>query len=54
MRVVFLPVNQVWVVLFGDSIIDIDDERFFADLDDLKCCLRHKGLKVVGRKIVTS
>ena len=55
MRIAFLPVNQIWVVLFGDSIIDLDGERFFQDLDDLKTVLRFKGLKVVrGRKIVCS
>lgn len=49
MHIVFLPVNQCFVVMMGDSIIDLDDQRLFNDLDDLKWVLRLKGLKVVGR-----
>jgi hypothetical protein len=53
MRIARLPVNQCWVVLFGDNIIvDLDGQRLFNDLDDLKWVLRTKGLKVVRRKIV--
>jgi hypothetical protein len=52
MRIARLPVNQCWVVLFGDSIVDLDGQRLFNDLDDLKWVLRMKGLKVVRRKVV--
>ncbi len=51
MRIARLPVNQCWVVLFGDSIIDLDGQRLFNDLDDLKWVLRLKGLKVVRHKV---
>jgi len=54
MRISFLPVNNRWVVLFGDSIIDLDGERSFESLDDLKFVLRCHGLKVTGRKISIS
>ena len=49
MRVIFLPVNQRWVVLFGDSIIDLDGERSFESLADVTFMLRCKGLEVTGR-----
>jgi hypothetical protein len=52
MRIARLPVNQCWVVLFGDSIVDLDGQRLFNDLDDLEWVLRMKGLKVVRRKVV--
>jgi hypothetical protein len=52
MHVARLPVNQCWVVRFGDTIIDLDGQRLFNDLDDLKQVLRLKGLKVVRRKVV--
>ena len=54
MRIAFLTVNNCWVILFGDSIIDLDGRRFFNDLADLKADLRIKGLKVIRRKIVSS
>lgn len=54
MKVEFLPVNQRWVLLFGDSIIDLDGERSFGSLVDLKFMLRCKGLKVVGRKVIAA
>ena len=52
LRLARLPVNQCWVVLFGDGIVDLDGQRLFNDLDDLKWVLRTKGLKVVRRKVV--
>lgn len=44
----FLPVNQAWVVMFGDSIIDLDGKRFF-DMRELKGTLASKGLALDGR-----
>jgi hypothetical protein len=52
MRIALLPVNQCWVVLLGDTIVDLDGQSLFNDLDDLKWVLRLKGLKLAGRKIV--
>lgn len=54
MRIALLPVNQCWVVLLGETIVDLDGQRLFNDLDDLKWVLRLKGLKVVGRKVVSA
>lgn len=54
MRVVFLPVNNRWVVLFGDSIIDLDGERSFESLEDVKFMLRCHGLTVTGRNLKIS
>ncbi len=47
MRVAFLPVNQAWVVAFGqDGLIDLDDVRLWADRRDLVLALADKGLAV--------
>ncbi len=54
MRVIFLPVNQRWVVLFGDAIISIDGERSFESLADAKFMLRCQGLEVTGRSLKVS
>lgn len=56
MKLVFLPVNQAWVVMFGDQIIDIGDtgRRFWSNLGDLRFELRALGLKIVGRDIVVA
>lgn len=52
MRILFLTANQAWVVVLGESIIDLDDERFFESLSDLKFMLRCKGLTVRRGKVV--
>jgi len=55
MRVSFLTGNQCWIVLFGDTIVDLDGQKFFNDLDDLKWVLRLKGLKIVsGSRVVSA
>ena len=46
MRVKFLPANQAWILMLGDTIIDLDGQRIFTDLDDLKWVLRLKGLRI--------
>ena len=52
MRIANLPGNLTWVILLGDTLVDLDGQRFFSDLDDLKWELRLKGLKIVRRKVV--
>ena len=52
MRILFLTANQAWVVVLGDGIIDLDGERFFSDLADLKWVLRLKGLTIRRGKVV--
>ena len=52
LRIAKLPANQCWVVLFGDTIIDLDGQRLFNDLTDLKWVLRMKGLTVSSRRVV--
>jgi len=54
MRVIFLPVNQRWVVLFGGAIIPIGGERSFESLADVKFMLRCQGLEVTGRSLKIS
>lgn len=54
MHIFRLPVNQCWIVLFGDSIVDLDGQRLFNDLDDLKWALRLKGLKILRGKVVAA
>lgn len=46
MRAVYFPMNAAWGVLFGDSIIDIDAQRFWPSKKGLVWALRGKGLKL--------
>ena len=45
-RVAYLPTNQAWVVAWGESLIDLDDVRLWAERKDLVGALRGKGLAV--------
>ncbi len=47
MRIEYLPVNQRWVVVFGDGqLLDLDGQRLFETRDDLIVALRYAGLQV--------
>ena len=55
MKISFLVGNQCWIILFGDTIIDLDGKKFWNDLDELKWELRLKGLKIVsGSRVVSA
>lgn len=47
MFVRYLPVNQRWVVVFGDGqLLAVDDQRLWETRDDLLVALRYAGLRV--------
>jgi len=56
----FLPVNQVWVLVFGGptisdlQIVDLDGQRHFDDLATLTWELGLKGLTLDSSKNVVS
>ena len=46
MRIEYLVPNQVWVLLFGEQLIDLDGVRTWATKAQLLTDLRYKGLTV--------
>ncbi|MCP1674411.1 hypothetical protein J2T57_001513 [Natronocella acetinitrilica] len=54
MRIAYLPVNDAWVVLFGDAIISIGSacQTLFASRAILESTLEHLGLRVDGNRVV--
>ena len=52
MRIEWLVPNNAYVILFGDSIIDIDGKRFFQTIKEMKECLEPKGLTVKNKKVI--
>lgn len=54
MNIKYSFVHQAYVILFGDTMIDIDRKRFFESKHEIKDIIKHKGLAIKGNKIVTS
>ena len=52
MRVRWLVANNAYVILFGDSIVDIDGKRFFQSIRELNDWLKPKGLAVKNKTVV--
>jgi hypothetical protein len=52
MRVVYLPANGCYAVLFGDSLTSVDGQCLFRSLKDLEWVLKRLGLKLKGNRIV--
>jgi hypothetical protein len=54
MRIVYLPANDAWALVLGDSLIEIENRRLFSNREDLIYELRVHGLKVVhgGRVVI--
>lgn len=54
MRLVWLPANQSWIVLFGDRICGVgpDNRAVFASKAEAEDVLRECGLRLAGRRIV--
>ena len=52
MRVRWLVGNNAYVILFGDSIVDIDGKRFFQSVRELKDWLKPKGLTVKNKTVI--
>lgn len=46
MKAIYVPTNQVWLVMFGESRIDIDGEWSFRKKSDLKYTLGRLGLHI--------
>jgi predicted transcriptional regulator len=51
MSVRWLVANNAYVILFGDSLVDIDGKRFFQSIKELKNYLKPKGLTVKNKTI---
>jgi hypothetical protein len=52
MRVVYLPGNDCYGVLFGDSPTSVDGQYLFQTRKDLRWVLKRLGLKLKGNRIV--
>ena len=52
MKIHWLVANNAYVILFGDSIVDIDGKRFFQSLDEVRDYLKPKGLTVKNRNVI--
>jgi hypothetical protein len=52
MTIVYLPGNACFGVMYGDRLIDIDGQYFFASKKELAEFIRPLGLKVSGNRIV--
>lgn len=48
MRMVKLPANMRWAVIFGDSLVPIEGRTLWPDPEGLQEALEAKGLKVVA------
>lgn len=48
MIVKYSVINQAWVILFGDNLIDLDGRRIFTSYSELEYILKTKGL-VIGQ-----
>lgn len=46
MKLCYLVVNQAWVILFGEQLIDIDGRRLFETRAAAVYALEHQGLGV--------
>lgn len=45
----FSEANQAWITFFGDSPCEIEGQRFWTDLKDLRWTLNTLGLKLVWK-----
>lgn len=52
MKILWLKINQSYVILFGDNVVDIDGKRFFSSIDEMKEWLKPKGLTVRNKRVV--
>ena len=53
MHAVYSPINAAWILLYGDSLIDLDGQRFWPKKADLVWDLNIKGLKLAkGNRVV--
>lgn len=52
MRVVYLPANNCYGVLFGDSLTSVDGQYLFRSRKELRWTLKRIGLKLIGNQIV--
>jgi hypothetical protein len=52
MRVVYLPANGCYAVLFGDSPTSVGGQYLFRTRKELKQVLKRIGLKLDGDRIV--
>ncbi len=52
MRVVYLPGNDCYGVLFGDSLTSVGGQYLFQTRKDLRWVLKRLGLKLIGNQIV--
>jgi hypothetical protein len=53
-RLTWLVPNNAYVVTWGEQVIPIHDQRFFATKAEAKAALHAAGLKLVGNKVVTA
>lgn len=54
MKIEYSFANQAYIILFGDTIIDIDNKRFFESKQEIKDYIKYKGLKIKGNKIIAA
>ncbi len=54
MHVIFLPVNQCYAVMFGDSLTSVDGRSFFESLAELRDVLHPLGLRLNNDRTITS
>lgn len=52
MSIAWLQANSAYVIIFGDSIIDIDGQRFFGSIKEIGDLIRPKGLTVKNKQIM--
>lgn len=50
----WFPANQAYGVVWGDQVIDVHGQRFFATKAEAKYALTQAGLKLVGKNTVVS
>jgi len=54
MMVVYIPANAAWAVVMGDSFVDLDGRRLFANRNDLINELSERGLEVLADGVVVT
>lgn len=54
MKVIWSIPNNCYMVMMGEEQIDLNGQRFFETIDDIKYVLKPKGLTVKNRLVIKS